>query len=277
MTSAKENINATHHVEAFSAWQAYSHADRLDVGLTAVSILRRSWPDCHVVRIDPDNCDLRGFAAAGLATWTYCAEQHRDTKRTFAAPGARIDKHPGQLADRVTFGRAAYAWEGREFVVYEAEYSESLFRQSVRVLFVIAPLEGKETASGHHEDIDALLLACGRWTKELHEEILVFDSGRWQKDQDLYTSVQSASWDDVVLDPETKTKLIEDVQGFFDNQALYESFQVPWKRGVSKYSQAHLLIVVVLSSYHFENPCLTPSSQSSTACPATVRPYPSRP
>lgn len=235
-----EDPNATHHLEAFRAWEAYSHADRLDVSLTAAGILRRSWPRSHVVRVDPENCDLRGFAAAGFAAWAdQPGAEGRDAKRAFAAPGARSDEHPGQLADKVYFGRAAYAWEGRDFVVYEAECVEHLFRPPTRFLFVLAPLEGRETATDHHEDIDALLLACGRWTKELHEEIFVFDSSRWQKDKDLYNSVQSASWDDVVLDPETKAKLIDDVQGFFDNRALYESFQVPWKRGVSTYSQTH--------------------------------------
>lgn len=242
MTSTGDTSSATHHhLEAFRAWEAYSHADRLDVGLTAASILRRSWPGCHVVRVDPDNCDLAGFAAAGHATWTAAAyddgtDGGRDARRVFAAPGARSDKHPGQLADRVTFGRAAYAWEGREFVVYEAEYAESPFRPPTRVLFVLAPATEGRVAGGHHEDIDALLLACGRWTKELHEEIFVFDRSFWHKDPELYESVQSATWDDVILDSETKTKLIDDVQGFFDNQALYESFQVPWKRGVSTYS-----------------------------------------
>ena len=44
--------------------------------------------------------------------------------------------------------------------------------------------------------------------------------------------MRGASWSDVVLDPDMKAALIADVQGFFDNQALYAQYAVPWKRGI---------------------------------------------
>lgn len=75
-------------------------------------------------------------------------------------------------------------------------------------------------------------MAVGVWSSELHNEIYVFDDGRWRKDQDLWTSVQGASWDDVILNPTVKANLAGHVQGFFDNQELYKSLAVPWKRGL---------------------------------------------
>lgn len=53
-----------------------------------------------------------------------------------------------------------------------------------------------------------------------------------EKNKGLWRSVQDVSWDDVILDPAMKAKLIEDVQGFFDSQEMYQNFKVPWKRGV---------------------------------------------
>jgi len=44
--------------------------------------------------------------------------------------------------------------------------------------------------------------------------------------------VQGSSWDDVILQPRMKQNLMHDVQGFFDNRALYNRMKVPWKRGV---------------------------------------------
>lgn len=237
MTTATKDAASSHHLAAFRSWEKYSSAGRLDPHLTATGILRSAWPDHHVVRTSPDKCDLQGFADAGFARWRDDADDLglRDAQRDFVSAGARTDKDPGCLGDHVTFGRVAYSWEGHEFIVYQLEYAENIIRSPEPYLFVLAS-GGAAGAGGHrHEDIDALLLACGRWTKELHEEIFVFDSGMWQKDEDLYKSVQSASLDDVVLDPATKAKLVDDVQGFFDNQALYESFKVPWKRGVSTY------------------------------------------
>lgn len=235
------------HTAAFEAWDGHSRAQRLDNGLTAVSILRASHPDHHVVRIDPKNCDLQGFAAAGFATWTDGSSGKYDALRLFAAPGLRIEKSPGSLADRVCFGRAGYEWEGKTFAVYETMYRESFLGEPQKVLFVLGP-RGDKIIDGHHKDIDDLLLACGRWTRQLHEEIFAFDNGFWYKDKALYQSVQSASWDDVILDPETKAKLIDDMQGFFENQALYKSFQVPWKRGVSTYITTSFATLVSLTS-----------------------------
>lgn len=229
------------HVETFQNWKSYNQAPRYDVGLTIGSTLRQSYANHHVVRIDPSNCDLKGFAAAGLASWTdeHFDGQLYDAKRKFYAPGARSEKEDaptGSLADKICFGRARYGWDNKAFIVYTTQYAQTIFGPPEEVLFILAPRgDDNKVIDGHHQDIDTLLLACGRWTKELHDEIFVFDNASWHKDGDLYQSVHSSSWDDVILDPETKAKLIEDVQGFFDNQALYESFQVPWKRGVSMY------------------------------------------
>lgn len=75
-------------------------------------------------------------------------------------------------------------------------------------------------------------MTCGKWTSLLHGEIWVFDNGYWEKSKELWRAVDGSSWDDVILDPEMKKNLIEDVQGFFDNRELYGNFAVPWKRGV---------------------------------------------
>lgn len=125
-------------------------------------------------------------------------------------------------------------------------FTEHWLHGAQQVLFILAPCADK-VVDGHHIDIDALLLACGSWTKELHGEIFVFDQARWTKSKDLYKSVDSSSWDDVILHPNMKSRLIEDIQGFFENQELYKSFGIPWKRGVSKY----------LSTLSFLRLCIT--------------------
>lgn len=187
----------------------------------------------HVIRVDDNSCDLEGFASAGFATWTDEHFDLYDAERAFSDPGPRSGKGPGSLNDTVRFGRARYEWQGKDFIVYTTMFTENWMRGAQQFLFLLAPC-GDKVVDGHHADIDALLLACGSWTKELHEEIFVFDQARWSKSKSLYKSVESSSWDDVILHPDTKSKLIEDIQGFFGNQELYKSFGIPWKRGVSK-------------------------------------------
>ena len=82
---------------------------------------------------------------------------------------------------------------------------------------------------GPEEHARALLLASGAWHAQLHEEILVFNSGYWQKDHALWTEVQKANWADVILEEKFKTGLQKDIYGFFDSEDLYKSLAIPWK------------------------------------------------
>jgi transitional endoplasmic reticulum ATPase len=104
-----------------------------------------------------------------------------------------------------------------------------MLKSKDRMFYILHP---STPSNGHCAETDALILAAGKWTSQLHEEIFVFDDGHWEKSKELWRSVSGASWSDVILDPEMKKNLIEDVQGFFDNKSLYEGFAVPWKRGV---------------------------------------------
>ena len=85
------------------------------------------------------------------------------------------------------------------------------------------------------ESTNNLLLAAGPWSLELHGEVWVFDQGYWEKDPDLWRSVQKASWDDVILKQEKKDAIISDAQKFFDSKDTYERLNVPWKRGIIYY------------------------------------------
>ncbi|CAN8100134.1 unnamed protein product [Discula destructiva] len=219
------------HYDAWRAWQVHGSSERQDAGLTFSSILRRSYENHYVTRVDHESCDLQGFATAGFAIWTDEHFDCYDAQRAFADPGPRISANRGSLSDSVRFGRAHYEWKGNKFIIYTTMFAEHVFKGLQEVLFILAPC-GDKMIDGHHVDIDALLLACGEWTKELHGEIYVFDQAHWFKSRGLYKSVDSSSWDDVILNPDTKSKLIEDIQGFFENRELYKSFGVPWKRGI---------------------------------------------
>ena len=100
------------------------------------------------------------------------------------------------------------------------------------MFYALYPRSESNIIHGHCIETDDLFVAAGKWTSQLHEEVWIFDDGHWEKSNELWKSVSGSSWEDVILDPEMKKNLIEDVQGFFDNQELYAQFAVPWKRGI---------------------------------------------
>lgn len=83
--------------------------------------------------------------------------------------------------------------------------------------------------NGSETPIRELLVAAGKWSNDLHQEIYVFDGGYWAKNHELWLEVQKADWADVILKEEFKTQLQNDILGFFDSRELYKSLAIPWK------------------------------------------------
>lgn len=94
--------------------------------------------------------------------------------------------------------------------------------------------EGKEVAQ---KKADELIAAASSWAQELHDEVLVFDQGFWQKNRDLWQNVQKSNWEDVILEKGKKEAIIEDVIGFFNAEEKYKEFNVPWKVGLSQLAE----------------------------------------
>jgi transitional endoplasmic reticulum ATPase len=237
MPAAKSILAATHTESAnvFSAFRSHTLAPRTDTKTVILDLIRSTYPDHHVTEVNERKVSLHEFAASGKASSVLDAEDEAfNATRDWHAVGEGIEKktHPGALKDEHRFARFQYIWSDKEFLVYYATWHDA-FRNPEQVFWILYPRALTSiTASGNCAETDALILAAGKWTSELHSEIFVFDDGRWTKSKDLWKSVNSASWNDVILDPEMKKGLIEDVQGFFSNQSLYQEFAVPWKRGV---------------------------------------------
>lgn len=56
-----------------------------------------------------------------------------------------------------------------------------------------------------------LVMAAGLWAAELHDEILVFDQGYWNKSHALWEEIQKADWKDVILEKERKEGMHKDM------------------------------------------------------------------
>ncbi|KAI0034082.1 P-loop containing nucleoside triphosphate hydrolase protein [Vararia minispora EC-137] len=119
---------------------------------------------------------------------------------------------PGILIQSVDFGGFKVSWQGL-----------GVYTQS----FILH--EGPSTP------IQDLLLAVGLYQDKLHGEIWVFNQGYWAKDPDMWRAIQSADWEDVILEEDFKEQIKKDIYGFFESEKLYKNYGLPWKRGVILY------------------------------------------
>jgi hypothetical protein len=66
---------------------------------------------------------------------------------------------------------------------------------------------------------------------EVHGEILVYEDGYWNKDDKLFTSIKSATFENLILPAQLKRELREDFHRFFASREVYRKYGIPWKRG----------------------------------------------
>ncbi|KAK4184674.1 putative proteasome-activating nucleotidase [Podospora australis] len=225
------------HAAVWQEWVDSAKTKRDDFPLRVRELLRTRHNGYHVTRADSCRVDLLGYAKAGHAT--AIVDNHNDHSfeavRSFNPPSGKLahtlEADEGTLCDSYSFSRWRYVWNDITFIIYLAV--ERLFRGStIDHIFVLATEGDELVTAGHHSQIDQLLLAAGKWTAALHDEIYVFDNSNWTKDAKLWKTVQAAEWDDVLLELGMKEGLIDDVVGFFDSREVYQDLNVPWKRGI---------------------------------------------
>ena len=195
-----------------------------------VTILRGRYPDYHVT-VTSHNIiaySKSEHARAELDTQT----EDFSAWRVYAPPNGRHSKEPGMMQDKVHFGRWPFRWTTEDFIVYKATFPQGF---STVTNYYVLHKRDQEMTDGRCKITDDLIAAAAEWTLNVHEEVFVFDQERWTKNSELYSSVQDASWDDVIMSKDMKEALVNDVEGFFDCKEDYKEFAVPWKRGIVFY------------------------------------------
>ncbi|KAL8943580.1 MAG: hypothetical protein Q9211_000934 [Gyalolechia sp. 1 TL-2023] len=196
--------------------------------ISILEALRRHYPHCTVTQT-PKSTGILKLAKAGRASATldtansnfYASRKYKPSK----------DGAPGRLKYTVDFGKYDYCWNDEYFQIYVADYWESEYSH-VHLHWIVYPRKEDDIVNGQSQTVDKLIVAASKHIDHLNNEIWVYDRGYWRKNHKLWKSVQACSWDDVILNPDVKTQLIGDIEGFFDRQEEYKSFAVPWKRGI---------------------------------------------
>ncbi|KAI7209833.1 P-loop containing nucleoside triphosphate hydrolase protein [Hortaea werneckii] len=214
----------------FEAFKDHCSNKRTHTELWLYEQIRSCHPDKHITAVSPRIVDLLDWSKAGYAKCSLNRSgENFISSRQYTAPGTRMEGGDGVLDEDVTFGLYELDWQGQSFTFYTIEWPDGDLGYTHNY-YILTPKE--ESWDGHSPSADKLIKACGKWSRDLHEEIYVFDGGRWCKNHGLWSAVQNASWDDVILDPSMKETLVNDVHGFFDSRAVYEEYSVPWKRGI---------------------------------------------
>lgn len=221
-----------------STYLANARRDRLSTSALVTGSLRLLYPKHHLSITPAALCDLLAYARAHKNVTVTPANEKEDIKERIFLPLARRygDENGGAFLDRIVFGSYSYNFDGTEFLLYVVEGAEDgVPYGKVSYNYLLLPVDDEGARGQAQGKIDGLLKAATSWALELHNEVLVYDQGYWQKNSALWQSIQKSEWADVILDEKRKETIIQDVLGFFDNEKRYQEFNVPWKRGVIFY------------------------------------------
>jgi transitional endoplasmic reticulum ATPase len=201
-----------------------------------VDSIRNHHSKYHLTYSSAAMCDLIAFAdSRGDTNYQLRNPSESLLERNFMPPARRYnDDTGGAFSERISFGCYDYVFQGNPFLVYVVEGRDGLQVWTRNNFILVAPsnenndMSAEEIANAQR-NTDQLLEASTKWGQELHDEVLVFDMGYWQKNKELWQNVQKSNWEDVILDEERKEAIINDVIGFFNGEDRYQEFGVPWK------------------------------------------------
>ncbi|EME48898.1 hypothetical protein DOTSEDRAFT_67831 [Dothistroma septosporum NZE10] len=207
-----------------SALLKHSSAQRTDTDVIIVDAIRKEYSQLHLTVVPSIRCDILAYASAGHAGIAPIdTEKEHLSWRQYLAPSSRLSGR-GVLVDDVKYGKYLLDWKNKEFVIYVIDGRDGNYPFGVQ--------RNQYVLSSSVQATNELLLEAGQYGNLLHDEVWVFDQGYWQKSADLWESVQKARWEDVILKPEMKKLIKDDVLSFFDSRETYEKLRVPWKRGI---------------------------------------------
>ncbi|KAL9128323.1 MAG: hypothetical protein Q9217_002978 [Psora testacea] len=214
-------------------WQKHCSVARGDTLLAILNSLRRRYPE-HIVTVAETSAGLLPYADAGNAQATLDnGDEKFVATREYKPTDRRSEVDSSNLKDNVKFGRYDYTWKDSDFIVYYADWIvDYVFGRHEQYYFILYQRSGVLADDVRPKAVDELIAAATKWNTDLHKEVWVFDQERWVKNTKLWKSVQQSNWEDVILDADMKSALINDVEGFFDNEAEYREFAVPFKRGI---------------------------------------------
>ena len=157
--------------------------------------------------------DLDGFVCAEKCSVIEQRSVFHHVKTEWEGPGE-------ELKVRIQNSWLNVLWKGKLLDVILITYFEDCARR--RHHWIVA--DERQVA-------EEFFNAVCEWGCEVRGEILVFHDGYFQKDTQLFESIKSATFDNLVLAGSLKEQIQNDFQHFLESREVYEQYKIPWKRG----------------------------------------------
>ncbi len=158
--------------------------------------------------------DVEAFAEANLCTMLQRVYIHNQIKTDWY-------KVNNKLYHNLENGNFEVRWQGNQIDLVLMSWIEGSCK--VRYYWILA--DTKEVAEN-------FLTAVCEWNSPIRNEVLVFENGYWSKNAEMFDSIKTANFDNLILGGTLKQDIQNDFTNFFASRETYETYGLPWKRGI---------------------------------------------
>ncbi len=176
--------------------------------------LNERYPETPIITGEEIDFDLEAFERAKQCEIVSVTELHNQVKTEW-----RGTEKP--LRTRYENAWLSVLWQDHFIDVVFVTFIEEGYRTRYHWIIPESQTVGEK-----------FLHAVCEWSSEVRSEILVFEDGWWEKDEDLFAAIKSASFDNLILPDELKQGIIADFDRFIAARTAYQEYGIPWKRGV---------------------------------------------
>jgi len=171
------------------------------------------FPHRAILYCGSEYLDLTAYAKSGLCEMLRETGLHNQSKAHWKGRKRGIEEQPengwlnimwgGHILDVILISWGGYCRYRRHWIIADS----------------------REVAEG-------FMTAMCNWSSEVRSEVMVFQNGYWEKDEDLFEALKMASFDRLVLEGRLKQEILDDLTRFFAAREVYERYSIPWKRGI---------------------------------------------
>jgi hypothetical protein len=176
--------------------------------------LARLFPDRTVLYCGSEHLNLTSYAKAGLCEMVCDTRVYNQSQALWKGRKKGIEEDPENAWLNVM-------WKGELLDVILISWWTGYSRY--RRHWIVA--DTRDTAEG-------FVTALCNWSSEVRSEVLVFQNGWWERDEDLFEALKIARFDRLVLEGALKQEILDDLTRFFAAREIYERYSIPWKRGI---------------------------------------------
>lgn len=172
------------------------------------------YPHKGLVEGNDPTFNLEKYAKVNLCTLQENIFIHNQIMTSWDGMEQEIYNHTENASFEVT-------WQGHKLDILLMSWQEGYCK--TRYYWILA--DKKEIAEEFFVDV------CD-WNSEIRDEVLVFEDGYWEKNQDLFQSIKGANFNNLILHGNLKQDIQDDLNTFFASRETYADYGVPWKRGI---------------------------------------------